>query len=363
MLSPFARLIALLGTCPKETAGSLGRGIVQRRGDQTRMEGSRSWPRAGPATNRGDRRAGSNRAVSMCRGLVDGSKQDPPPSVRRSSNTRAPRVSRVRGIPGDSFPFLLFPASPNFPSWRKSFQKWEFRSGRRPLDAYKGVRCRAIWKIKNRVRRSPKTQERDAGIYKWGVATWAISPPFVESASGRMCSELEKHSGSVSETCSTGQGRHTTLTSAHESGDACAEKGAGGCAREGGSRWILPPSIAFLHLLRFRPCCSGQGDPGWARLTPLTSGGGGWRRRPPQPDSGRGAGSGRRTPPETGGAEDPPGSRPGPGVLAPSGPGGGLRGFCAVVLGVAPEGPARSPPLQPPGLLSAPHPRSNPLPG
>lgn len=33
----------------------------------------------------------------------------------------------------------------------------------------------------------------------------------------------------------------------------------------------------------------------------------------------------------------PPGSRPGLGVLEPSGPGSGLGGFCAVVLGVTPE--------------------------
>lgn len=31
MLLPFDQLIALLGTCPKEMAGSLGSGIMQRR--------------------------------------------------------------------------------------------------------------------------------------------------------------------------------------------------------------------------------------------------------------------------------------------------------------------------------------------
>lgn len=150
------------------------------------------------------------------------------------------------------------------------------------------------------------------------------------------------------------------------SGNACAEKGAGGCPR----KWIAVDTSSIHRVSarsRFPPLLLRAGTPGGpGGPHPL------WRQKLeaapppphlPQPDSGHRAGSSRWTLSRHRAAEDCPASWSGPAFLTPCGPGSGLRGFCAVVLGVTPEGPAQNPPLQPPGLLSPPpHPRINPLP-
>lgn len=147
-----------------------------------------------------------------------------------------------------------------------------------------------------------------------------------------------------------GQGHHRTSTSLHVSGNACAEKGkALEAVPEGGSRWILLRSTAFLHLLRFLPCCSWRGR--WmGPADPIPSGGKGWRPWAPSRFQQEDPLQRRGT------AEDTPGSQLGPGVLAPCGPGGSLRGFCAVVLGVTPEGPAQSQRSSLPGCRQPPVP-------
>lgn len=141
-------------------------------------------------------------------------------------------------------------------------------------------------------------------------------------------------------------------------------------------RWRLSPEVDrggyFVHSPRFSTFSFSSlvaqgGDAGWARRTPSAlaaeAGGGAPPPHLPQPDSGHRAGSSRWTLSRHRAAEDCPASWSGPAFLTPCGPGSGLRGFCAVVLGVTPEGPAQNPPLQPPGLLSPPpHPRINPLP-